>query len=367
MISTQYSSPVSTGVVTQGGASGSAGGITPALEEILKELETLLMQTLGGAQGQQVPMQGGQGAPGQFFAAGGSQAQLPQLPQSSLLPTTIGVPMMPSAQPATPGAMASPLAAPQAPIPPAAPAAPPAASQKPCAASPDPTMAQFGTTMPNDQTKRPPGDNRTAQQIIDDNPLLKNLGNQSGVKDNLNKFVGGDMANNPDQAYKAAALLTYIKSSANSKGDTRDTSEVGNGKIDGFTKDGDARHGTEAGLLQDVVGGGGHPGGGWDHLQQTKHDLDVTSDTHVNADGTNKDNLQWGMEQAGKYIGAFFKGIGKSVIDIFTKGRINPVSAILTVVKDVGVSEAKTAIENSSLGDAAKQTAGKVFGVLDNI
>lgn len=373
MISTQYSSPVSTGVVTQGGASGSAGGITPALEEILKELEALLMQTLGGSQGQpaptgqQVPMQGGQGAPGQFFAAGGfpaGSAQLPQLPQASLLPTTIGIPMMPLAQPATSGAMASPLAAPQAP---AAPAAPPAASQKPCAASPDPTMAQFGTTMPNDQTKRPPGDNRTAQQIIDDNPLLKNLGNQSGVKDNLNKFVGGDMANNPDQAYKAAALLTYIKSSANSKGDTRDTSQVGNGKIDGFTKDGDARHGTEAGLLQDVVGGGGHPGGGWDHLQGTKHDLDVTSDTHVNADGTNKDNLQWGMEQAGKYVGAFFKGLGKSVIDIFTKGRINPVSAILTVVKDVGVSEAKTAIENSSLGDAAKQTAGKVFGVLDNI
>ncbi|WP_230684396.1 hypothetical protein [Burkholderia cepacia] len=228
-------------------------------------------------------------------------------------------------------------------------------------------MAPFATQVPNDQTKRPPGDNRTAQQIIDDNPLLKNLGNQSGVKDNLNKFVGGNMYNDPDQAFKAAALLTNIKSSANRNGDARDASQVGNGKIDGFTKDGDARHGTEAGLLQDVVGGGGHPGGGWAHLEQTGHKLDETNDSHVNLDGTNKDNLQWGFEQAGKYIGAFFKGIGKSLIDIITKGRINPVSAILTVIKDVGTSEAKTAIENSNLGKDAKQTADKVFGVLDNI
>ncbi|AJY31595.1 hypothetical protein BTM_5416 [Burkholderia thailandensis 34] len=229
-----------------------------------------------------------------------------------------------------------------------------------CVASPDPSMARFATQMPNESTKRPPGDNRTAQQIIDDNPLLKHLGNQSGIRDKLNQFVGGDMYNNPDQAYKAAALLTYVKSSKNREGGERPDSVVGDGKIDGFTKDGDARHGTEAGLLQDVVGSGG-----WQHLRATGHQLDQTSDTHVRLDGTNKDNLQWGFEQAGKYIGAVFKGIGKAVVDIVTKGRFNPVSAVLSVVKNVGTSVAKQAVEDSNLSPDAKQTANKVFGALD--
>ncbi|AGK50682.1 hypothetical protein BTI_3914 [Burkholderia thailandensis MSMB121] len=229
-----------------------------------------------------------------------------------------------------------------------------------CVASPDASMARFATQMPDASTRRPPGDNRTAQQIIDDNPLLKNLGNQSGIRDKLNQFVGGNMSNDPDQAYKAAALLTYVKSSKNREGGERPDGVVGDGKIDGFTKDGDARHGTEAGLLQDVVSGGG-----WQHLRETGHQLDQTSDTHVRLDGTNKDNLQWGFEQAGKYIVAVFKGIGKAVVDIVTKGRFNPVSAVLSVVKEVGTSVAKQAVEDSNLSSDAKQKANKVFGALD--
>ncbi len=334
MISIQYPDSVSMGALMHGGQSGQSNDLASVLKGILQDIEGLLATEFGGSQAQ--------GPVGQY-----QHAQVSPMPlgfHANFTRTQSSTDTTKSDGPAAP-----------------------AGNQTRCAASPDPTMAPFATQVPNDQTKRPPGDNRTAQQIIDDNPLLKNLGNQGGVKDNLNKFVGGNLYNDPDQAFKAAALLTNIKSSANRNGDARDASEVGNGKIDGFTKDGDARHGTEAGLLQDVVGGGGHPGGGWAHLEQTGHKLDETNDSHVNLDGTNKDNLQWGFEQAGKYIGAFFKGIGKSLIDIITKGRINPVSAVLTVIKDVGVSEAKTAIENSNLGKDAKQTADKVFGVLDNV
>ncbi|MFT0474406.1 hypothetical protein ACMSI6_10755 [Pseudomonas antarctica] len=48
-------------------------------------------------------------------------------------------------------------------------------------------------------TKRPQGDFRSAQQIIDETPLLKNLGNQRGVKDKLRERVG-DFEHAPDAA-----------------------------------------------------------------------------------------------------------------------------------------------------------------------
>jgi len=102
-------------------------------------------------------------------------------------------------------------------------------------------------------TKRPQGDFRTAQQIIDDNPLLKNLGNQSGVKDTLRERVG-DFEHDPDAAYRASRVLEHIeKLDENGKPTVKrpELNEAGNGKVDGFTKGGDARHGTEAGRLQD--------------------------------------------------------------------------------------------------------------------
>lgn len=59
-------------------------------------------------------------------------------------------------------------------------------------------------------TRRPSGDFRSAQQIIDDNPLLKNLGNQSGVKDKLRERVG-DFEHDPDAAYRASRVLEHIE------------------------------------------------------------------------------------------------------------------------------------------------------------
>ncbi|MEP7456659.1 hypothetical protein [Phyllobacterium sp. SB3] len=97
--------------------------------------------------------------------------------------------------------------------------------------------------------KRPEGDNRTAKQIIDDTPLLRNLGNQSGVKDNLKKQVG-DFENDADAAYRAVKVLEHVET-VDEDGKLTDGKEAGNGSIDGFTRDGEARHGTEAGRLQD--------------------------------------------------------------------------------------------------------------------
>jgi hypothetical protein len=97
--------------------------------------------------------------------------------------------------------------------------------------------------------KRPEGDKRSAKEIIDDSPLLRNLGNQSGVKDNLKKQVG-DFEKDADAAYRAVKVLEHVET-VDEDGKLTDGKDAGNGKIDGFTKDGEARHGTEAGRLQD--------------------------------------------------------------------------------------------------------------------
>jgi hypothetical protein len=96
---------------------------------------------------------------------------------------------------------------------------------------------------------RPEEDRRSAQEIIDDNPLLKHLGNQSGVKDRLKERVG-DFESNPDAAYRAAQVLDRV-TQFDEIGKTQSGEDVFNTSVDGFTKSGEARHGTEAGRLQD--------------------------------------------------------------------------------------------------------------------
>lgn len=123
--------------------------------------------------------------------------------------------------------------------------------------------------------KRPEGDFRSAQQIIDDSPLLKNLGNQSGVKDLLKDRVG-DFETDPDAAYRATQVLDHIEQLDENgtliDSPTSERNDPGNGKVDGFTKGGDARHGTEAGRLQDF---GKY---GWDTL---KGDLPEATPEHA--------------------------------------------------------------------------------------
>lgn len=97
--------------------------------------------------------------------------------------------------------------------------------------------------------QRPKDDNRSAQEIIDDSPLLKNLGNQSGVKDMLEERVG-DFQNDPDAAYRATQVLEHIEKFDEGGGRVAGK-DVDNGRVDGFTSRKEARHGTEAGRLQD--------------------------------------------------------------------------------------------------------------------
>lgn len=97
--------------------------------------------------------------------------------------------------------------------------------------------------------ERPEGDDRSAQDIIDSNPLLKNLGNQSNVKDMLKEQVG-DYEKDADAAYRAAQVLEHVET-LDASGEKIAGKDVGNGSINGFTKSGEAKHGTEAGRLQD--------------------------------------------------------------------------------------------------------------------
>ncbi len=95
----------------------------------------------------------------------------------------------------------------------------------------------------------PKDDKRSVEEIIDANPLLKNLGNQSGVKDMLKERVG-DFEKDANAAFRAAQVLDRV-TLYNEKGEAQSGGQVFNSSIDGFTKGAEAKHGTEAGRLQD--------------------------------------------------------------------------------------------------------------------
>ena len=131
--------------------------------------------------------------------------------------------------------------------------------------------ASSGPAMPKDEKdtsvapssdtlfKSMDGDNRSADQIINDNPVLKNLGNQKDIKqEDLKKQFGDWTSNNPDEKSRALAaknmsyFLNNVKALDNREGGDRGDVST-NGKIEGLTKGGDARHGTEAAIVKDVA------------------------------------------------------------------------------------------------------------------
>ncbi|MFP2958428.1 hypothetical protein ACLEPN_11440 [Myxococcus sp. 1LA] len=225
-----------------------------------------------------------------------------------------------------------------------------------------PAPESSGSGVPSAKDKRPAGDKRTAAQIVDDSPALKNLGRQKDIKfDLLCKQTGidpkldlKDAKQNPDAVYRLAKVLEFIDSAKASTGDDR-SNKVKNGKgdgnIEGITKDGDARHGTEAGMVKDFAEKG--------YSFLGEHQLPTTKDTHVKADGSNKDNFQWFAGEAGKHLwflpgvsnvltgignseggvkGVFegaakgylntVKGAAEGVIGAIGTGRVNPASMI---------------------------------------
>lgn len=241
----------------------------------------------------------------------------------------------------------------------------PSASQP--AAKPVPTTAD-GRAIPQATDKRPAGDTRSADQIVKDSPVLGNLGRQKDIKfDQLCQQTGvdpklslSDSKQNPDAVYRLSKVLEFIDSSPASDGSARPDQVKdgkGDGNIEGITKDGDARHGTEAGMVKDFA----EQGYGFLNSQQT---LPTTNDTHVNKDGSNKDNFQWGCGQAAKAlffipgvsnvlagIGNSKGGVGgaiegalggalhtitdgaKGVFDALKTGKINPIQMGLEVYK----------------------------------
>ncbi|WP_205522707.1 hypothetical protein [Myxococcus eversor] len=217
--------------------------------------------------------------------------------------------------------------------------------------------------IPSANDKRPAGDKRSAAQIVDDSPALKNLGRQKDIKfDQLCKQTGidpkldlKDAKQNPDAVFRLAKVLEFIDSAKASNGGDRDSkvkNGQGDGNIEGITKSGDARHGTEAGMVKDFAEQG------YSFLGEQQ--LPTTKDTHVKADGSNKDNFQWAAGEAGKHLwflpavsnvltgigdseggvkGVFegaakgyvntLKGAAEGVLGAVTTGRVNPASLLL--------------------------------------
>jgi hypothetical protein len=224
--------------------------------------------------------------------------------------------------------------------------------------------AAQGPQVPSANDKRPAGDNRSAAEIVDSSPALAHLGRQKDIKfDQLCKQTGvdpkldiKDSKQNPDAVYRLAKVLEYIDSSkASNGGDRSGKVQAGNGdgNIEGITKDGDARHGTEAGMVKDFAEQGYGALG-------DAHQLPTTNDSHVKADGSNKDNFQWFAGEVGKNLwfipgvsnvltgignsdggalGAIkgglggmvqtWKGAAEGIIGGLTTGKINPLSMAL--------------------------------------
>ncbi len=89
-------------------------------------------------------------------------------------------------------------------------------------------------------------------------------------------------------------MLNYIDASHGASGSDRGD-KAGNGDLEGITDDGDARHGTPAGNWKDFTENG------YGALKDD-HRLDKTNDTHVKADGSTKNNLNWAAGEAGKAL-----------------------------------------------------------------
>jgi hypothetical protein len=298
---------------------------------------------------------------GQGF--GGAPVMDPYAAAGGLPPELAGAAMM---DPFSAGGMPPDFGGDLAPTPALLPRGPSAVSKNPPskAAEPAAPLAADGTPIPQATDKRPRGDTRSAADIVKDSPALARLGRQKDIKFNeLCKQTGvdpkldlKDSRQNPDAVYRLAKVLEYIDSSKISDGGER-TGKVqggkGDGNIEGITKHGDARHGTEAGMVKDFAEKG-YASLGSDHR------LPTTSDTHVKKDGSNKDNFQWFVGEAGKHLWFLpgvsnvltgignseggvkgviegglggmvktWKGAAEGVIGALGTGKVNPASALL--------------------------------------
>ena len=241
---------------------------------------------------------------------------------------------------------------------------------------------------PTKPAGRPPGDERKAEEIINDNPVLKNLGDQKDIKrEELKKQCGDWTEDNKDPvsranaAYNISKVLNYIDNAQSRKGNEREC--AGDGNIEGITKDGDARHGTEAGMLKDFAEKG------YASLPENRQ-LDQTNDTHVREDGSNKDNLQWFAGEVGKFFNKipllnivvgptleafgegrnFFDSLSKGAL-AFGKGALEAATMVLGgpvgIATGVATNVALTTAENIHEAKTGKDISGKELDHNGNI
>lgn len=106
---------------------------------------------------------------------------------------------------------------------------------------------------PTHDEKRPEGDTRDAQTIIDENPLLGSLNDQE-LKDKLKEKVG-NFEKDADAAWRADRVLDYIEHFGPDGKIGNEDNTIGNYRIDGFFEgDGlEANPLTESARLQDFL------------------------------------------------------------------------------------------------------------------
>lgn len=190
-------------------------------------------------------------------------------------------------------------------------------------------------------TDKPGDPNKKVDDYLNaNNGLLKNLGNQEGMKDKLKERYGNwedpnrSEEDRKQSAYNASRHVGTIKNKKDCEGGDRGD-VVTNGKMEGCTKDGDIRSGTEMAALKDSLKGNpeeqqkntdsilGNP-----NLPETNNSRDAKA---VRKNGTNRD----GAEIVGRTIG---EGILKGVSTVFgalssvvgnTLGRIPGIGKLL--------------------------------------
>lgn len=261
--------------------------------------------------------------------------------------------------------------------------------------------ASSGPAMPKDEKdtsvapssdtlfKNMDGDSRSADQIINDNPVLKNLGNQKDIKQgDLKKQFGDWTSNNPDEKSRALAaknmsyFLNNVKALDNREGGDRGKIST-NGKIEGLTKSGDARHGTEAAIVKDVAEQG------LDKMFPKDGRLTQTNDEMVNMNGTNKSGFQGICLKVGRAL-AFIPGLSnvlmgmgksestnpwevikggieggvktavdaiKGVVEGLGKGRLNPIQMLLSAYKGA-------AMDTYAMQDVKSDTKDKIKDIV---
>lgn len=237
------------------------------------------------------------------------------------------------------------------------------------------------------------GDKRTADEIINNNPVLKNLGNQKDIKQpQLKERFGDWTADNPDPKSRALAaknmswFLNSVKALKNREGGDRGDQHT-NTDISGITKNGDARHGTEAAIVKDVAEQG------LDKMFPKDGQLTKTNDNMVNLNGSTKSDFQGICLILGKVF-AFLplvsnvltgmgktestnpwevikggaQGFGKTIVDgvkgvikSLMTGKFNPISMIIGAYKEQVTHTTVVEEEKSKTKSKALDIFDKVF------